>query len=457
MKPKLRDYQIDCAQKGFEILKKLNIVYFTVQVRCGKTLMSLETCKLYGAKKVLFMTKKKALSSIQKDYETFEYNQHFELIVINDESVHTIEEKDFDIIVHDEHHRHAAFPKPGKGTKEFKARFSKKPMIFLSGTPHPESYSQIYHQFWVSDYTPFKEYTNFYKWHTGMGMVKVTFDRGYGEVGDYSNSEVSIYKYYATLLRKISKDYPEYESLKAENFKNREYAIKLMHKSVEKVLSIIDPYLVKYTQQEAGFTSEIKEHVLVCHMKPETYKLANRLRKDSVIRGKSEDILADTAVKLMSKLHQMHSGTIKFESGNSMIIDYSKALFIKDRFKSNKIAIFYKFKAEWDMLKEVYGDLLTEKLDEFNSTDKNIALQIVSGREGVSLAKADYLVYLNIDFSATSYWQSRDRLTTMDRPSNDIFWVFSDKGIDNDVYKTVKGKKSFTTSVFKKLKHNAGE
>jgi hypothetical protein len=42
-------------------------------------------------------------------------------------------------------------------------------------------------------------------------------------------------------------------------------------------------------------------------------------------------------------------------------------------------------------------------------------MQIVAGREGVNLSTADALVFYNIDFSATSYWQARARLQTKDR------------------------------------------
>ena len=99
--------------------------------------------------------------------------------------------------------------------------------------------------------------------------------------------------------------------------------------------------------------------------------------------------------------------------------------FIKKYFKKQKIGIFYKFKEEYNAIKSVYKDLITNDLEEFNSTNKSIALQIVSGREGISLKEAKALVYYNIDFSATSYWQSRDRMTTKDRLSNKIFWIFS--------------------------------
>jgi hypothetical protein len=92
---------------------------------------------------------------------------------------------------------------------------------------------------------------------------------------------------------------------------------------------------------------------------------------------------------------------------------------------------------------------LTNDVEEFDNSDKNIALQIVSGREGISLKNAKYLVYYNIAFSATSYWQSRDRLTTMQRQSNEVFWIFSKGGIELDIYKAVLKKKDYTLKIFK--------
>lgn len=404
---KLRDYQIEIANKALIILNDYKIVYLSMMVRTGKTLTSFEIAKLYGAKNVLFLTKKKAISSIENDYKNFNYS--FGLTVINNESVHKTDDI-FDLIISDENHRNGAFPKPNKTTKIIKAKYSKLPMIFLSGTPHPESYSQIYHQFWVSDYSPFKQYSNFYKWSSNFVNVTQKF-LGYAKVNDYSDAK--------------------YELIKP----------------------IIDKYFISFTQENAGFETSVNENIHYVEMLDITYDLIKRLKKDKVIQGKNEVILADTGVKEMSKLHQLYSGTVKFESGNSKVIDYTKGNFIKDYFKC-KIAIFYKFKAEYELLKTVYGENLTDDLETFNTTDKNIALQIVSGREGISLAKAKYLVYFNIDFSAVSYWQSRDRLTTMDRKINDIFWIFSKNGIENKIYKAVSNKKDFTLAVFKKEYYN---
>jgi hypothetical protein len=168
---KLRDYQVDIANKGVNILKSKGIVYYALEVRLGKTSVSLETARLFGAKRVLFLTKKKAISSIESDYINFGYDKHFELFVHNDESMHKIDGK-FDLVIHDEHHRFGSFPKPSLGAKTFKKMFAGLPMIFLSGTMSPESYSQLYHQFWVSNASPFRKYTNFYKWANDFVKIK---------------------------------------------------------------------------------------------------------------------------------------------------------------------------------------------------------------------------------------------------------------------------------------------
>jgi len=399
----LREYQSKLSTEGLEVLNKFKIVYLAMEVRTGKTATSLEIAKLYGAKRVLFLTKKKAISSILDDYAEFAYT--FKITVTNDESIHKVD-GEFDLVIHDEHHRFGAFPKPNKVAKIFKDKYGSLPMIFLSGTPSPESHSQWFHQFWISNNSPFK-YSNFYKWCHDYVNVK---DKrlGYAIVKDYSEG--------------------------------RENDIK----------EVVNPYLISFTQSQAGFTTSVDETILEVEMKPITYNVIAQLKKNQFVKNPQGDlILGDTGVKLMQKCHQLYSGTVKFEDGSRKVIDDSKAVFINDKFSKDKIAIFYKFTAEYDCIKATMGDKITNDLEEFNTTDKWIALQIVSGREGISLKAAKYLVYYNIDFSAVSYWQSRDRLTTMERQNNEIFWIFSRGGIEKKIYKTVMEKKDYTLKIFK--------
>jgi hypothetical protein len=401
----LRKYQTRLANEATEILQRKMIVYLAMEVRTGKTLTALQTAENYGAKNVLFLTKLRAFTSVQNDFDNMNFT--FKLTIANDESLHKVT-GNFDLVIHDEHHRFGAYPKPNATAKLFKEMFGDLPMIFLSGTPTAESHSQWYHQFWVSNYSPFKDYTNFYKWANEYVDIQIRH-LGYAKVNDYSKAR--------------KKDFWHH----------------------------IRYYILTFTQVEAGFETQVFENVLYCPMDEITYKLAERLQTDLVITNKQgQTILADTSVKLQQKLHQLYSGTCKFEDGTSKVIDLSKAMFIKDKFKGEKIAIFYKFVEEYNALKIIFGQNLSNDLEAFNTTDKNIALQIVSGREGISLSKAKYLVYYNIDFSAISYWQSRDRLTTMERKSNDVYWIFSEGGIEAKIYASVQNKKDYNNEIFKR-------
>lgn len=405
---KFRDYQLDIIQKGTRVIKQHGFVYLAMEVRTGKTLTSFGIAENIGCLNALFITKKKAISSIQSDYDLM--NPSFTLDVINYESLHKIllNSYSYDLIILDESHSLGAIPKPNKRAKQVKDLISlhDSKVILLSGTPTPETFSQMYHQVFGIPNNPFNEYKNFYKFAKDYVMVSQIFING-SRVNNYKNG-------------------------------------------LPMIMDAMQPYFISYSQKEAGFKVQTTEEVMHVKMNPLTYNLANKLKKDLVIKGQQEQILADTPVKLMMKLHQIYSGTVKFESGASQTLDLSKAKFIQNNFAGKKIGIFYKFKEELKALQKVFGNTLTTELDEFVNTNKNIALQIVSGREGISLRQAECLVYYNIDFSATSYWQSRDRMTTKDRLRNKVYWIFSKGGIESKIYKAVVNKKDYTLRHFQK-------
>ena len=399
---KLRDYQVEISEQAVNILRDKKLVYLVCQVRTGKTLMALNTAKLYGANNVLFLTKKKAISSIESDYKNFGYS--FNITIVNDEQLPKIE-SNYDLIIHDEHHRFGAFPKPSQRVKEFKLKFSRVPMIFLSGTPASESYSQMYHQFWVSSYSPFKD-VNFYKWAKTFVNVKQK-NMGYAMINDYSDTKIAL------------------------------------------IDEVIQPYIIKFTQEQSGFESKVKEHVIyyptLCR------NLIERLEKDLIIEGKENVILADTGAKLMQKVHQLENGTIKFECGKSMILNTRKAEFIRDYFEGKKLAILYYFVEEFELLKLVFPNFTTD-LDEFNKTDKHYIGQQYSSALGVNLSKAHCLVFYNFGFSGTNFIQSIDRLTTKDRKENDVFFIFGKDSLTEKIYKTVSQKKNFTLKQYERTR-----
>ena len=157
---KLRNYQEEISSNAVEILKACGLVYLAMECRTGKTITALSVARKYGAKSVLVISKIKAIPSIRADYEAL--RPSFSLDVINYESASKAKGA-YDLVLLDEAHTLGAFPKPSKRTQVLKELCAGLPIIFMSGTPTPESYSQLYHQFFVSSFSPFKEYANFYK------------------------------------------------------------------------------------------------------------------------------------------------------------------------------------------------------------------------------------------------------------------------------------------------------
>ena len=78
---KLRPHQIKFSKKILEVLNTYKIAYLAGEVRSQKTLTALEAARLYGAGKVIVITKKKAIPSILSDYEKYLTRKRFHIWV----------------------------------------------------------------------------------------------------------------------------------------------------------------------------------------------------------------------------------------------------------------------------------------------------------------------------------------------------------------------------------------
>ena len=108
---KLRDYQAEISKKAIDVLKEYKFVYLAMEVRTGKTLTSLDIAnKLPRINNVLFITKKKAIPSIEDDYEKL--SPTYSIKVTNYEQLHNIDKRAWDVVICDEAHCLGAFPKP---------------------------------------------------------------------------------------------------------------------------------------------------------------------------------------------------------------------------------------------------------------------------------------------------------------------------------------------------------
>jgi hypothetical protein len=399
----LREYQEHGSTAAAEILRKRHMVYLSWEVRCGKTLTAFATLQKVGAERCLFVTKKKAIKSIQADAEAI----GFDAVVINYESLHKVTEA-FRYIVVDEAHTCGAFPKPSLRQKLLKKLINVNTyVIFLSGTASPESFSQLYHQFALHPLNPFHQYRNFYAWAKDFVTVREKYVGVGQKVNDYSEA----------------------------NWK--------------KIQPYVKPLMMDRTQAESGFTQTIVEHVLTVRMKESTYAIAEAVAEHGIYEGNTDTILADTAVKRHSKVHQLYSGTVIAEGGTH-IIDRTKAKAIARHFAGRKIAVFTVYQAEADMVRQEMPNC-TSSPEDFNADPTATYVgQIRSSREGVNLSSAECLVYLNIEHSSLSYLQGRDRATSKDRATPpEVWFVFAENGIEEDIYDVVQTKRDYTLQHFK--------
>jgi len=405
----LRDYQERISTSAATLLREKKICYLSMECRTGKSLTALAAADKLGVKSVLFITKIKAKKSVEDDYRAL--NPNYELEVINYESVHKCVGK-YDLVVCDEAHSLGAYPKPSQRAKAVKKVAKGKPVLYLSGTPSPESYSQLYHQFWICDYSPFAAYTTFYKWANDFVLKRQRMVNGY-MINDYSTAA--------------------------------------KHKIDELTATIF----VSFSQEDAGFSTNIVEHTLTVPMKQETTIYFRQLQKDRVISLNGRTVLGDTPAKLLSKLHQLSSGTVIAEDGTHLILDTSKAEYIRRMFAGKKVAIFYTYQSEFDLLKNAFPNW-TESPEEFQaSTDKVFISQVRKAREGVRLDSADALIFFSFEFSYLSYEQGRNRLVSKERKdAAEVYFLCGDFGIETEILNAVHGKQDFTLSYYGKALRN---
>lgn len=439
----LRDYQKEKAQIGLEILRNHNIVMLGFDPRVGKTLTAISIANDYGAEDVLFITKKKAIPSIQKDCDTL---AEFDVTVINYESIHKVEKRVYDLVIIDESHNLSAMPRPGVRTKKVKEYVQDSPVIFLTGTPAPENYMQLYHQFWVTAYSPFLG-ANFYEFFKMYGCVAKEFDVGASHLKkDYSNKLSMIKKWYKKKSWTISKKDPNYENLIKKLREDCVQDLKRAKAANDAILAAVEPLIISLSREDAGFTQEAVHKKVWIDMPDDIRRLYNEMSKEGVVFGDSWISAASTAADKFGKMLQLCGGTILDDEGEMVIINDFKAREIEKRFAGlDKFAIFYKFRAERMLLEQVFEDF-TDNPERFNSTDTRVFLgQFTSIKEGVDLRTSQCIVMYSADDSAAGLYQSMARLLSRDRTDPaPIYWIFCKGGREEKVFKNAMSKRVFT-------------
>lgn len=177
---------------------------------------------------------------------------------------------------------------------------------------------------------------------------------------------------------------------------------------------------------------------------------------------------AGNALVKLLRLQQITGGHLKDEDGTIHKVDDAKAELLADIFLdldiSEPIVIFCRFHPDMDVCKKVCEesgrtfselsgreDTLKDWLD--GKTDVLIS-QISSGKEGISLVRAQYTIYFSLGFSLGDFDQSVART---DRPGQAAYQVtcihlLLENTVDEQVYKAIKERRDVIKSVLEDMK-----
>ena len=390
------DHQIQLANDGLAILKQYGIAYLAAEERTGKTLSAILIAEQMKAKRILVLTKKKALDGWHETLAAFTHTKDY---VVTNYHQALKQTGQFDMVILDEAHNYiSAFPKVGKIWREVAPLCKDVPILYLSATPHAQGPQQLFHQFKLSSYSPWKKHGTFYTWF-----------RLYGKPYDIEINGIAIRQYDKC--------------------------------DVELILGTCEHLFVTRTRKELGFEHEPEDELHYIKLDDATRYVYNELLEHNIVELKAGMLVCDTKSKLRYALHQLEGGTAKIDKERLVLANREKIDFLLRKFGDTEdLVIMYNYIPELAKLEAVFK--------------KARILQATSFAEGVDLHKHKHLVIYSQDFSTARHTQRRARQANMKRDTPiTVHYLLVKKGLSEQVYNTVSvNKRNFVDSVFAKDK-----
>ena len=385
-----RKHQIQWSEEAYLILKENGLVYNTSLERTGKSLSSLLLVEKMKQQRCLIITRKAAIPDWIHLLANFDHTKEYE--VVNYESVHKVKMVPDTCIIDEAHANLSKYPKPSKTFLKIAKLVYGLPLIYLSATPHAETYSQVYHQLRLSPWSPFAEYKNFYAWHKEFGIEEVQYLAG--------------------------------------------RAIKMYNVTQEdRIKPIFDSISLGVTRKEIGFEHEANDVRHSITLDPTTWRLINTISQDRVMEVQGYEVLAETVGSMLQKMYQIEGGTLKIEDGmkNETTKNYvsvslgniEKINYIKDNWgDTDGMVIMYNYKQEEVLLRQHFSNALIRQADRF--------------AEGVSYKHKEHLIIYSMSWRTSKHIQRKNRQADMERttPIN-VHFLLVEGGISEKIYDAV--------------------
>lgn len=414
------DYQSEIADIALPILRENGIVYLSMEERTGKSLIGVLCAEESTISKVLIITKKKAMEGWDELINNYIHLCSY--TVINYHSLHKID-GDYDLIIVDEPHAYiSGYPKTSK-TWKMTHKFCKgKPLIYMSATSHAQGTQLLYHQFKLSDWSPWAKFKDFYAWY-----------QHYAE-RDKAGHVKTIY----IGPNRTAVDYTAVDH--------------------DRIWNDVKHLFITKTRKELGFKQEPNDIIHFIELDQQTKDVYNALMQDLVLEfthsetGKDYILSCDSPIKLRWALHMIEGGGLKYTSSKKnkkgKIVPHAEYLVLGNREKVDYIL------NEWGDSKELvimhqYKSDLAKLEREFENA---LILQATSFAEGVDLSMYKHLVVYSQDFSTSKHTQRRARQANKLREEDiNVHFLLVKKAVSEQVYKTVSiNKVNFVDSTYER-------
>jgi len=392
-------HQVTIADEGFAILKKHGLVYLALEERTGKTLTSILIAEKSTRMNVLVLTKKKALDGWHDTLKQYSTNGT-KFTVTNYHQACKLEPV-YDLAILDESHSYlSAYPKRGKIWKDVKRLTIGQPLIYLSATPYAETGNQLFNQFSLSDWSPFK-FKNFYDYFRAYGVSDKT-RTPYGLQETYKKCKPSV---------------------------------------LEKCKHLF----IYYTRKELGFKQEPKDDVRYVKLDSTTSNLIKDCVDKELVVLDGVTMPLDSPMKLRVTIYMLEGGAYKNEGTPCVLPNREKIDYIlKEWGDSEQLVIMYQYVAEGIKLRNIFKKAQILQGDAF--------------AEGVDLSDKETLVVYSMSFSTSKYIQRRARQANKNRVTPIVVkYLLVEKGISAAVYEAVAKKKiNFIKASYDSWTHSVG-
>ena len=223
------------------------------------------------------------------------------------------------------------------------------------------------------------------------------------------------------------------------------------YKNVDRLKSKLREYgAVFMTDEDAGIKLPEKVDTVVSVRNTKEY---SRFKRDRIIEIDGKMLVGDTALTKMLYLRQLAGlyNPGKYEALQDLLES-----------TSDRVLIFYNFRAEYDRIRKICEELGKpisvvngdqKDLTAYETSSESITLlQYQSGALGLNLQLANKIIYFSPPLESILFEQSKRRTRRIGQSKTCFYWYLVTRGsIEEQIYETLKQRKNFTEELFQEL------